>query len=86
MKQPTYRRACFTRFLGPTDHRDSRVKATHCATRKSVTLSWDHALGTTANHALAAARVLGTEDLLCCSIDGGGYVFMASNSSHGAEI
>ena len=44
-----------TKYLGPTDHRGSRVRAKCQA--GSVTLSWDHALDTVANHA-AAARAL----------------------------
>ncbi len=68
-------RMCSTRYLGPTDHRGGRVKATHLTTRKSVTVSWDHALGIEENHAHAAAAVLGREPEFGTSVDGGGYVF-----------
>jgi hypothetical protein len=44
--------AIVTKFIGPTNHRGSRVKATAYA--GSVTLSWDHALDTTGNHRAAA--------------------------------
>jgi hypothetical protein len=77
MSNVEYRRACETHFLGPTDHRPSRVVATHLATRKRIVVSWDHALGILENHAAAAAKVLGTDDLLACSLDGAGFVFMA---------
>lgn len=40
--------AITTRFLGPTNFRGSRVKAT--ADAGSVTLSWDYALGIDQNH------------------------------------
>jgi hypothetical protein len=44
-----------TKFLGPTNYRGSRVKA--IAQAGSVTVPWDHALSTEANHD-AAARAL----------------------------
>lgn len=46
------RQAIVTRYLGPTDRRGARVKATAAA--GSVTVSWDHALDQAANHAAAA--------------------------------
>lgn len=52
------RQAIETKFLGPTDHRGPRVKATAAA--GSVTVEWDHALGPVDNHA-AAARKLATD-------------------------
>ena len=44
-----------TKFLGPTNFRGARVKAT--AQAASVMVSWDHALNVDENHA-AAARAL----------------------------
>jgi hypothetical protein len=44
--------AIVTKFIGPTNFRGSRVKATAAA--GSVTLNWDHALNSEANHAAAA--------------------------------
>ena len=44
-----------TRYLGPTNFKGSRIKAT--AQAGSVTVSYDHALNLDENHA-AAARVL----------------------------
>lgn len=49
------RQAITTKFLGPTNFRGSRVKATCQA--GSVTISWDHATGSEENH-LAAAKAL----------------------------
>ena len=44
--------AIVTKYLGPTDHRGSRVKAT--AQVGSLTLSWDYALNSDGNHRAAA--------------------------------
>ena len=52
--------AIVTKFFGPTNHHGSRVKAT-CQVG-SVTIAWDHALDSEANHKAAArelARKLG---------------------------
>lgn len=48
---PIYQ-AIQTRYIGPTNTRGSRVKAT--AEAGSVTLSWDNALNATDNHRVAA--------------------------------
>jgi len=76
------RQAIVTKYLGPTNHRGSRVKAT--ADAGSVTLSWDHALNSDANHieaAKALARKLGWEGEF---VGGGmpgdsGYAFVMSD-------
>jgi hypothetical protein len=50
-----------TRYLGPTNHRGSRVKATHQRDSEvtwQATLDWDHSLDSTANHQLAAKQLL----------------------------
>lgn len=44
--------AIVTKYLGPTNFRGSRVKAT--ADAGSVTLSWDDALDSRSNHEAAA--------------------------------
>jgi hypothetical protein len=44
--------AIVTKFIGPTNHRGSRIKAT--AQAGNVILSWDYALGVTGNHRAAA--------------------------------
>lgn len=46
------RQAITTKFLGPTNSRGSRIKATAAA--GSVTVSYDHALNTDDNHSAAA--------------------------------
>lgn len=48
--------ALVTKYLGPTNYRDARVKAT--AEAGSVTLSWDHALDVTDNHDAAAMALV----------------------------
>jgi hypothetical protein len=69
---------CETRFIGPTDPRGGRVKATNVNTKRSKTLPWDHALDVRENHARVAAMVLGSDELLSCGVDGGGYIFMVN--------
>lgn len=49
------RQAIVTKYLGPTDHRGSRVKA--IADAGSITLSWDHALNPEDNHRAAAEEL-----------------------------
>ena len=49
--EEAHRQAIVTRYMGPTNFRGSRVKAT-CAAG-SLTLSWDDSLDTAANHAAA---------------------------------
>ena len=46
------RQAIETKYLGPTNSRGGRVKAT--AQAGSVTVAWDHALDTDDNHTRAA--------------------------------
>lgn len=70
-----------TKYIGPTNTRGSRVKATS-AGGASVTLPWDCALNPWDNH-LAAARALAVKldmpgDYIGASLDGGGYVFIRS--------
>jgi len=50
--------AIVTKFLGPTNTRPSRIKAT-CQAR-SITLSWEHAWNPMGNHR-AAAQALATQ-------------------------
>ena len=46
------RQAIITKYLGPTDHKGSRVKAT--AQAGSITVPWDAAQSVDANHYIAA--------------------------------
>ncbi len=52
------RQAISTKYLGPTDHRGSRVSARCQAC--SLTVAWDDALDVTENHT-AAAKALATK-------------------------
>jgi len=47
--------AIVTKFLGPTNTRGSRVKAT-LPSGRSIIIDWDHALNSSENHLRAAAR------------------------------
>jgi hypothetical protein len=72
-----------TRYIGPTDHKPSRVKAT-AGSGRTITLAWDHALNETENHAAAAAALAGKlidntpADLFTLRggcVHGGGFAF-----------
>lgn len=71
---PKVVRMCATKYLGPTDHRESRVRARHVTTRKVATVPWDDALDEFENHAAAAEKVLGARPHFSASVDGGGYL------------
>ncbi len=53
-----FRQAITTKYIGATNHRGSRVKATAYA--GSVTVSWNDALGVEENH-MKAAEALATK-------------------------
>jgi hypothetical protein len=67
-------RMCTTKYLGPTNSRGARVKATHCTTGRSATLAWDYALDSFDNHAAAAEPVLGRYPEISTATAGGGYI------------
>ena len=83
--------AIVTRYLGPTDHRGSRVKAMadwgeHL---KTVVLDWDDALNSTENHARAANALAVKLEWRGRWIGGGiktGYVFVRDPASGFDEI
>lgn len=50
------RQAIVTKFIGPTDHRGSRVKATAAA--GSITVNWSYNLNTDQNHTHAARKLV----------------------------
>ncbi len=73
------RQAIVTKYLGPTNFRGSRVKAS--AQAGSVTVSWDDALDSDANHTRAAealANKFGWPGAFCAggSPDGKGNVYV----------
>jgi len=72
------RQAITTRYMGPTNYRPGRVKA--MAQAGSVTLEWDHALNTDANHARAAKALRDKFDWqgvwFGAGLPGAGYVYV----------
>jgi hypothetical protein len=72
-----------TRYLGPTDFRGSRVKATCEAA--SVTLSWDDALDSVGNHDAAARALIrkmrweGSDWYRGATKDSPGYVYVRAS-------
>ena len=75
------RQAISTRYLGPTNHKGSRVKAT-CEAR-SFTLEWNDAFNAERNHkaaALALASKLGWRGTWYGgALKGGGYCFICDD-------
>jgi hypothetical protein len=69
-----------TRYIGPTDHRPGRIRATS-GSGKRLTVPWNHAAGILENHAAAAAaladrlRIAGSLVGGGLAGDGGGYAF-----------
>ncbi len=50
-----------TKYIGPTDHRGSRIKATHerdSETKWSKTVGWDYSLDANKNHERAAQELI----------------------------
>lgn len=50
-------KAITTKYLGPTNHKGSRIKATE-PDGKSITISWNHALNAEANHSDCARMLM----------------------------
>jgi hypothetical protein len=67
---------CKTEYHGPTDHRGSRVIATHLRTKKRITRPWRDELDVLENHIIVAAELLDESNLSVCSVEGGGYIFL----------
>jgi len=81
--------AIVTKFLGPTNVRGSRVKASAAA--GSITLSWDHSKNPTGNHAAAAealARKLGWAGRWIAggNPDDSGFTFVCVDGAMGDEF
>lgn len=62
--------AIVTKYIGPTNFRPGRIKATAAA--GSVTVEWDHALNIDNNHARAAEALARKFDWTGCWFIGGG--------------
>jgi len=80
-----------TKFLGPTNYRDPRIKAIHKRDKEktfTVTLSWDHSLNGMENAKAAALALLQSwpfQDhhqmvLVACGFDHDHYYFIASTA------
>lgn len=52
--------AILTKYLGPTNHRGGRVKASVANSTDCTVMPWDHALSESANHAGAALALART--------------------------
>lgn len=65
-----------TKYLGPTNHRGSRVKAVTSYGETSVTMSWDHALDSFENHKAAALALIS-------KLNWGGERYYAGGSNTG---
>lgn len=82
------RQAISTKYLGPTDRRGSRVKAT--AEAGSVTVSWDDALSVVQNHAEAARALALKFGWLGTWVGGGGndgyHFVLSAPESFGFEL
>lgn len=69
-----------TKYLGPTNHRGSRIKARTYTGRCSVTVQWEYGISASENHAAAAkalADLLGwSGDWVMGETDASGYVFV----------
>jgi len=70
-----------TKYLSPTDHRGSRIKATATGMRNGCTFThdWDYALGTTDNHIAAAKGLVGKLEWLWLKGQWIGAGFTAGN-------
>ena len=51
-----------TKYMGPTNHRGSRVKAVLSYGKTSITVSYDHALSSFDNHKTAALALIAKLD------------------------
>lgn len=73
------RQAVTTKYLGPTNHRGSRIKAT--AQAGSITIAWDDGLNVRDNHERAACAFLEKMEwtgtwIGGATVDGSGYTFV----------
>lgn len=73
-----YGQGVVTKFVGATGSRGSRIMARPLGRKgKGVSVAYDHALDSMANHEAAAARALGSKKLSGTEAPGGkGFVFI----------
>jgi lysyl-tRNA synthetase class I len=78
-----------TKYLGPTNYRGGRVKAS-TITGKSVTVDWDHGANVEANHTRAAIELAKRMEWpgrwVGLSNDSGGYAFTSVNAPVSFEV
>lgn len=66
--------AVIARYLGPADHRSSRIVATHKRDSERTiraTVAWDHSLSAEANHRAAALALTACRELIAALTGGG---------------
>lgn len=74
------RQAIETKYMGPTNHRGARIKATCIG--GSLIVNWDHSLDVFENHAVAAERLMdklkwtSANDFAGGQLKSGSYVFV----------
>ena len=74
--------AITTKFIGPTNTRGSRIKASAYA--GTITVAYDHSLNNDENHCVAAVALcekigwIGADALISACLPKGGYVFVFS--------
>lgn len=82
MTRPIVLQAIVTKYIGPTNHRSARIRATCSAT--SLCVAYDHSLGLEENHAAACHALTSKLGWNGVYIQGGmpdkigGYVFVCS--------
>jgi hypothetical protein len=87
--KPTPLQAIVTKYLGPTNVRGSRIKATAAA--RSLTVHRDDSLGIEENHARAAQQLAELLEwrgkwVMGGTPDGRGYVFACLDGTFGAAF
>jgi len=83
-----------TKYLGPTNHRGSRIKArqsaSYAGTPKSITIDWDYSLSTEQNHRAAAmafaAKMNWAGDWVGGDNGSTGYSFVNASAAHDARM
>jgi len=83
-----------TKYLGPTNHRGSRIKArqsaSYAGTPKSITIGWDYSLSTEHNHkaaAIAFAAKMGWHGEWVGGSGGGeSYVFVNASAAKDSRM
>tara|TARA_Y100000593_G_scaffold93647_1_gene189326 strand:- start:8839 stop:9096 length:258 start_codon:yes stop_codon:yes gene_type:complete len=79
-----------TKYLGPTNHRGTRIKATHTGESESVTVAYDYSLSNEENHKVAAFNLANKLDWKFAEYIGGhtknGMVWVESQPLYSFKI